>query len=154
VPRVISSSLTFFYKFIFPLLWITGFGAGTITVLVARPPDFPWLIFPVFWVLGSAMIYWLCGRLKRVAMDADGLVVSNYAREIRVPWGNTSGVAGSRMINPPHITVSFDHDMSFGASVIFMPPVRLLLAISRASRSPRTTRLGVREPRPAVMAFP
>jgi hypothetical protein len=72
------------------------------------------------------MIYWLCGRLKRVAIDADGLVVSNYAREIRVPWGSISRVAGSRMINPPHITVTFNHDMDFGASIIFMPPVRLL----------------------------
>ena len=126
MPRVISSSLTFFYKFIFPLVWIAGFGVGTITLLVARPSDFPWLIFPVFWVAGSVMFYWLCGRLKKVAINADGLVVSNYSREIRVPWGSISDVAGSRMINPPHITVTFDHDMGFGTSIIFMPPVRFL----------------------------
>jgi hypothetical protein len=126
VPRVISSSLTFFYKFIFPLVWIAGFGAGTITILVDRPPNFPWLIFPIFWVAGSVMIYWLCVRLKRVAIDVEGLVVCNYAREIRVPWASISEVAGSRMINPPHITVTFNHDMGFGTSIIFMPPVRLL----------------------------
>jgi len=126
VPRVISSSLTFFYKFVFPLVWIVGFGAGTITILVVRPPNFPWLLFPVLWVAGSVMIYWLCGHLKRVAISADGLVVSNYAREIRVAWASIRGVAGSRMINPPHITITFDHDVGFGKSIIFMPTVRFL----------------------------
>lgn len=118
--------MTFFYKFVFPAVWITAFGAASMMVLFVRPPDFPLPLFPIMLALGSAALYWFCGRLKRVATDADGLVVSNYAREIRVPWGSISTVTASRMINPPHITVTFDHDIGFGTSIIFMPLVRFV----------------------------
>jgi hypothetical protein len=126
VPRVISSSLTFFYKFVFPSIWIAGFGVGTITVLLVRPRDFPWPIFPVFWVFGSVAIYWSCCRLKKVSIDAGGLVISNYLREIHVPWRSISEATGSRVINPPHITITFDHDIGIGTSIIFIPGIRLL----------------------------
>jgi hypothetical protein len=126
VVTVLSSSATFYYKFIFPLLWIFLFGAGSITVMVVRPPDFPWAMFPIMWVLGSAFIYWLCGPLKKVSRDSEGLVISNFFREVRVPWRDVSEVSGSRMINPPHIKLTFSRDAGFGGSIIFMPKVRFL----------------------------
>jgi hypothetical protein len=126
VVTVLSSSLTFFYKFIFPLVWIAGFGAGTITILLVRPPNFPWVMFPIMWVLGSAFIYWLCGSLKKVTRDSEGLVISNFIREVSVPWRDIADASGSRMINPPHIKLSFSRDVGFGNSIIFMPKARFL----------------------------
>lgn len=91
-----------------------------------KPPGFPWQLFPVFWLLGSFACYWFAGRLKKVAMDSDGLVISNYVREVRVPWRNIIQVSGSRWINTRQVTVTFDRDFGFGSSIIFMPKVRFL----------------------------
>lgn len=126
MARVISSAQTFFYKFVFPIVWIGGFGAGTVTALLARERDFPWAMFPVSWVLGSAFIYWLCGPLKKVTRDSEGLAISNFFREVRVQWRDVTEVSGSRMINPPRIKLSFKRDVGFGSSIIFMPKVRFL----------------------------
>ena len=125
MPRVISSALTFFYKFVFPLVWIAGFGAGTIVVLLVRPRDLPWPIFPVFWLLGSVAFGWCFGRLKKVTVDADGLLISDYFREVRVPWRSISEVKG-RMMNQPLITITLHADIGLGSSVIFIPKVRFL----------------------------
>ncbi len=126
MPQVISSSLTFFYKFVFPVVWIGGFGAGTITILIVRPRDSPWAIFPVVWVLGSAFIYWLCGPLKKVTRDSEGLTISNFFREVHVGWGDVVDASGSRMINPPHIKLTFNRDVGFGNSITFLPKARFV----------------------------
>lgn len=117
--RVISSALTFFYKFVFPLGWIAGFG------LLAGPRDFPWPVFAVIWVFGSVAFCWGLGRLKRVAVDADGLVISNYVREVRIPWRGVFDARGG-MGYQPLITVTFYNDIGFGTSITFMPKIRRL----------------------------
>lgn len=126
MAKVLSSSTTFYYKFIFPLFWSSLFGVGSITVLVARPPDFPWAIFPIIWLVGSAVLFRLCCPLKKVTRVSDGLVISNYRREVHVAWRDVIEASGSRMINPPHIKITFSRDIGFGTSIIFMPPIRFL----------------------------
>ncbi len=46
-------------------------------------------IWPFFFpliVVVAVSIYWYYVRLKKVTVEADGLVISNFLREIRVPW--------------------------------------------------------------------
>jgi hypothetical protein len=119
VPRVISSAQTFFAKFIVPL------------IVVAMLPIFAfrsglWPAFLPFGVVTACVVYWLYSRLKRVAIDSEGLVISNYLREVRVPWRDIVDVSGSRWVNTRQVTVTFDRDLGFGTSIIFMPQIRLL----------------------------
>ena len=118
-PRVISSAQTFITKFILPvfivaILLVLAFRIGIWPILL------PIGVFPVW------STYWYYGRLKKVAIDADGLVISNYFREVRVPWRDVVQVSGSRWVSTRQITVEFDHDIGFGTSIIFMPKVRIL----------------------------
>jgi hypothetical protein len=119
VPRVISSAQTFFAKFIVPIVV-----AAVLPLLAFRSGVGP--IFAPIGVLAAVSVYWYYVRLKKVALDSDGLVISNYFREIRVPWRNIVDVSGSRWVNTRQIKVAFDHDIGFGTSIIFMPKIRLL----------------------------
>ena len=58
--------------------------------------------------------------------DADGLVVSNFRREIRVPWRDIVEVSGSRWVSTRQVTITLDRDLGFGTSIIFMPKTRIL----------------------------
>ena len=53
-------------------------------------------------------------------------MISNYLREVRVPWREIVDVSGSRWVNTRQIKVTFNRDIGFGTSIIFMPKVRLL----------------------------
>ena len=77
-------------------------------------------------VLFGASLYWYYSRLKKVAIDSDGLVISSYLREARVPWREIIDVSGSRWINTRQVKVTFDRDIGFGTSIIFMPKARFL----------------------------
>ena len=75
-------------KVIFPALWISMWGFGTLMMFLSRvqgsgePPKW---IFLFAWVAGTAFIYWSCIRLKEVSADDNYLYVSNYLKEISIP---------------------------------------------------------------------
>ena len=125
--RTISSGLTFFYKFIFTPIWITGFGFGTIAMFwrgsVPGKSNND-LVFPVAWIIGSLFLLWGCGRLKRVRLDDKALYISNFIQEIEVPLREVSDISENRWINIHPITLIFKNRTQFGSSVVFMPKAR------------------------------
>jgi Bacterial PH domain len=121
VPRVISSAQTFIIKFILPFVIVAVLAFG-LRLAGNR-------VVPIFFPVGALVavsVYWYYIRLKKVAIDTDGLVVSNYLREVRVPWRQIVDVSGSRWVNTRQVTITFNRDIGFGTSIIFMPKVRLL----------------------------
>ena len=96
----------------------------TFGVAVGGRAVWPFL-FPLMVAVGVS-IYRYYGRVKKVAVDADGLVISDFLREIRVPWRDIVQVSGSRWVSTRQITVTFDRDLGFGYSIIFMPKTRIL----------------------------
>lgn len=137
--RVLSSGMTVFYKFVFSTIWTGGFAAGTLGLFLhpsaphsqaTTPPlEMRWLFLGLT-VMGGLFLFWTCGRLKRIAISEDTIVVSNYLRTIRVPLVNVKQVSASRLILPETVWVVFSEPTSFGKSVIFMPPLRLSLGLT------------------------
>ncbi|HTM12413.1 MAG TPA: hypothetical protein VL127_05855 [Bryobacteraceae bacterium] len=80
MPRVISSAQTFITKFILPFVVVAILTYG---ISLAGSRVLP-LLAPVG-VLVVVSIYWYYIRFKKVAIDSDGLLISNYVREVRVP---------------------------------------------------------------------
>jgi hypothetical protein len=118
-------------KFIFPAIWITGFGIGTIMMwgseLGSNSPDLDesrW-VFLFAWLAGSAFIYFTCCGLKRVQIDTHNLYVSNYFRELKIPFGKISEVTENRWINIHPVPIRFKADMGFGEAITFMPTSRM-----------------------------
>ena len=129
--RTISSRLTFFYKYIFSAVWITGFGSGTASMFLSgthfrdkagipQPPEMRWQ-FLMAWIVGSLFIWWGCSRLKRVRLDDKALYISNYLEEIEVPLQEVSDISENRWINIHPVTLTFKNRTQFGSSAVFMP---------------------------------
>ena len=121
MPRVISSAQTFITKFILPFVVVAILTYG---ISLAGSRVLP-LLAPVG-VLVVVSIYWYYIRFKKVAIDSDGLLISNYVREVRVPWRDIIEVTGSRWVKTRQVTVTFDRDIGFGTSIVFMPRFRFL----------------------------
>ena len=121
MPRVISSAQTFSTKFILPFVVVAVLAFG-----LSRAGSRVLPFFAPVGVLLAASIYWFYVRLKKVAIDSDGLVISNYVREVRVPWRDVVKVTGNRWKKTHQVTITFDRDTDFGSSIVFMPKFRFL----------------------------
>jgi hypothetical protein len=124
--RTLSSAWTFWMKFIFPAVWISGFGTGTVLLWLSdlvnpKPPPQMKLVFLGVWILGTTIILWTSAGLKRVRMDERQLYVSNYLREICVPFGEIIDVRQNRWLNSRPITIYFRDATEFGGKATFMP---------------------------------
>ena len=133
--RTLSSAWTFWGKFIFPAVWILGFGFGTLQLWLgnlvdgnsALPPSQIKFVFLGVWILGTTFTLWTGAGLKRVRMDERQLHVSNYFREIHVPFSEITDVRQNRWINSRPITIYFRDATEFGGKVTFMPKWRIRL---------------------------
>lgn len=129
--RTISSRQTFFAKFVLPVLWISTFGAAALAVSFGAivgnmPPQAAW-IFLGLWALGTTMFLSLFAPLKKVTIAAHSLVISNYHREIAVPFTEIERVTENRWFNYHPVTVHFRHQTELGRTITFMPKVRPFL---------------------------
>jgi hypothetical protein len=119
--RTLSSAWTFWMKYVLPVLWISGFGMATI--LAPAPQNK--IVFLVAWSVGTALLLWVNTGLKRVRIDERQLYVSNYLREIDVPFSAITDVKQNRWINSRPITIYFRDATQFGDKVTFMPKQRI-----------------------------
>lgn len=135
MPRTLSSAQTFLMKVIIPAIWIIGFAAVTIATFLS--PTFsrdlgrrasganPQWMFLGLTIVGGGFLYKVCMGLKRVALDGDQLVVSNYRRTVRIPLQQIEDVTENRWLNIHPVTVHFRNETDFGWSIVFMPKVRV-----------------------------
>ncbi len=124
----LSSLLTFFDKFIFPTVWLGGFGLGTVLLLLNPPRDGENPLVLVAALAFGAVVFYRWGfSLKRVRATENGLLVSNYRREIFVPYEWICGVRENKLINIRPITVQLRSATAFGSSFVFMPYTALVL---------------------------
>lgn len=130
----LSSANTFFWKFVFPVVWIGAFVTGTAALFLTDidvrheagqvpPQDMKWM-FLIATVVGSVLIYWGGVRLKRIAIDDHALYISNYLKEIVVPLQELERVSENRVINTHPVTLSFRRETEFGRRVVFIPKAR------------------------------
>jgi hypothetical protein len=130
VIEQLSSSRTFWYKLVFPILWVSGFGLGTLAMFAgwydhSSPQDLNTrLTFLLVWVVGSSFIIWLAHRLKTVAVARDHLLVGNYQKEIEIPLSSIIRVSETHLVNPKQIVLRLYPACEFGDKIVFIPKVR------------------------------
>ena len=132
----LSSLWTFFYQFVFPSVWITGFGAGTLALwfsddsAMTRPPSDIKFTFLAAWIVGSGFILWFVMRLRTVWLEDDCLVVIYFRKQERIPLALVQDINETRFWNPKTIKVTFQPRPNLPTCVIFMAPVSFQLPFS------------------------
>lgn len=132
MATTLSSRWTPFYKFVIPLLVLGGIGTSTVVAYLhpeaknmppGLNPDQGWILMAVAAVIAIAVMWWALGRLMRVELDEDDLIISNYRTEIRVPLSNVAKITGPSRSNPPRYTLTFEEPTDLGRTVAFIPPI-------------------------------
>lgn len=131
--RRISSQWTFFYKFVFPVIWV-GFLIVFLIVAVFVParsgqsPPIPALIVPVIMIaVGYALMKKLIFNLAdEVWDDGDTLVVKKGGQEERIALSDIKNVNYSVMTSPPRVVLSLRRPSVFGDQVAFCAPIRFI----------------------------
>lgn len=121
--RVLSSRATPFYRFFTPLAWFLLW--VFLASFIEAATDYYEIILGVA-LLGACLFFWHGSRLRKVILDRDTLIISNYSREVSVPLTSISQVNGSRWAKTKDVTITFDHDIGFGDKVVFVPKTRWL----------------------------
>ena len=132
LTREISSGATFLYKFVIPLIFTSVFGIVAVALFweasgkaltKVQDPGAKWQ-FLAGWILFSVFLWWSCARIKRVRVGTDAIYVSNFRKEIRIPFEEITEVTENRLINSRPITIYFRHPTDFGRRIVFMPMLR------------------------------
>ena len=128
-PRVLSAGHTPLIKWGLPgLILVEGisFVIGWVRLLQTDEPVAPAVyayvaicaaLFPV--------AAWACLGLKRVALTASSLLISNFRREIAVPLRDVASV-GRTVLGLNAVVVDFARDTAFGRRIKFLPRRRFL----------------------------
>jgi hypothetical protein len=131
--RRISSSATFFYKRMFPVLFFGlvllfiafGINAGLKSEQLL---PLPLLIVPV---LAAAFIYYVMKKLIFDLVDevldaGDALIVRNRGQEDRIALSDIMNVNYAPLVSPPRVTLSLRRTSAFGTEVTFCAPLRFV----------------------------
>jgi hypothetical protein len=128
--KTISSSQTVFVKFVFPLLFFFGFGAGALAMWLGPgvdkrgapiAPETKWL-FAAGGVAGTIIIVLFTSRYKRVRVDSNCLHVSNYRTEIAIPFDQIEDITQKKVGRDNNtITIFFCTPTAFGKHILFFP---------------------------------
>jgi len=127
--RSLSSRTTFAYKYVFSILWSTGFGFGTLNLWLngikkgAGPaPEFMRWQFLIGWLMGTAFLMWFSRRIKRVEVDDGFLYISNYFSEVVVPLTEIDRISESYWwMKPKTVTIHFRSETMAGPRAVFLP---------------------------------
>ena len=135
----LSSRATFVMKFVFPAIWIVGFGASTVAMLRGARGSSPhamagaWIL-TALWLACSAVLLWFCAPLKRVRLRNGCLLVSNFRSEIEIAPGDIERVTQNKWVNFRPITIHLRAPGVFGRKISFIPPSHVIVAFWRADR--------------------
>jgi len=118
--RTVSSSLTFFNKYLFLIIWSGMFGLGTLTMFLSRsvdnPPKYQFL---VAWIFGTIFIYLICGRIKKVQIDGSKVIISNFISSDEITISQIISVSGSVFLTPEFVWFKVKEPTKFGTTIIF-----------------------------------
>ncbi len=128
MKKRLSTSMTFFWKYIFSTIWLGGFGIVTIGAISTLGINgLPFLIALIF---GFGLIYYVCIRAKKVDIDDNFLYVSNFRKNIQVPLENVKNVSDNVLLSPRPIFIEFHNTTEFGKKIMFIGYTEMFLFFS------------------------
>jgi hypothetical protein len=130
MKRQISSKITFISKIGVPSFVLFGWATAIFALLFDSSKDgqlpIPLpvkILFPAIFFVIFAVLFWLSMRLKAVSIDDNFLYISNYLKEVSVPFSNVRDITELRLRGHP-VTIHFKEKTEFGSKITFLPKMR------------------------------
>lgn len=123
----ISSRMTSFYKFVFPLLWLGALGIfvllGFMNVVAMAQSAIPFFIMPIFMAGIGYVVYraLLAGLMDEVWDNGMELLVVNGGQVEHVPFGDIVNVSYMGLTNPKRATLLLRRSSRWGVKLSFIP---------------------------------
>ena len=115
----LSSSATWMTKFVLPAVFIGTWPVWLIHAWVRGGAE--WIPF-VFWGIAFMAVLIWTRPIKKVTLEGDEFVISNYFNTHRVPISHFRRFTENRMNRTPTIDLHFDPPTPFGRQVRIVPP--------------------------------
>lgn len=123
----VSTSATLFLKFFIPTFWIVFFGAMAVAMFFAPQASFGRIPMGamrigivVFFLLGTAGLYWSLMRLKRVEFDDQFVYATNYFKTFRYPYHNVEKMQESDYLFFRSMHIYLKETGKFGRKITFV----------------------------------
>lgn len=119
--------MTYFYKFVFPYLFVSIFLIGAFAAIFIGDAKFYDSIFSfgIFLIL-TAIILKLSVSLKKIEIDDEYLYVSNFKDEVAIPLKQIESIHQKifRFLNPELVRIKLKVETKFGNEILFTPKFR------------------------------
>lgn len=149
-PKEISSQWTFFYKFMYPILLVLSAGEFVAGMAATKLYGFIAVSIVLF-----AYHAWKSVQAKRVRHDGELLYVSNYIKEIVIPFKDMSHVAeNTPLYGYSLLTIHLKTTSAFGNKIRFMPKFTMLYVRPHPVATELRTMAGLEETSPRTAAPP
>jgi hypothetical protein len=128
----LSSALTYYYKRVFPIIFIGGgiciFAIGVFAALTNGAISMPFfLVVPIVLLFGGYYIkQYVTDLADEVLDDGDALIVRNGSKEQRIPLHDITNVSYAPNSSPPRVVLSLRHTTVFGDEIAFCAPVQIV----------------------------
>lgn len=123
--RQLSASFTFFYKYIFILLWLAFFAFAIASAASSDRLTQPSLLTMIgAGMVGALFILAMTGSIKKVVLDGSVLHVSNFLRTETIDTAALASISGTTMLSPTLVWFTLKEPCSFGSRIVFMPRAR------------------------------
>ena len=122
--RELSSKLTPLYRWVIPAALTIGaiYAIWKLAIEgVQDKPDFLNVVLAVAAASAMAIYARYLDRAKRVWLDDDKLVVSDYRQETQIDISDVDSVASARLLWPTRINIKFARPSVFGERIAFFP---------------------------------
>lgn len=118
--KVLSSHLTFIYKYLFTSLMILIY-LFVFCLLFTYRDDAVFsavLIIGILLIIGTGFVFYQCISIKKVKFDNSYLYISNYIKKVNVPFSNVKSI--SKWFICFYI-IDFRNKTEFGNSIVLLP---------------------------------
>ena len=139
--RKISTNLTLFWR-LFAFAWVSYFlivGSYSICIFLSSSDSSfscgKTLFFIIFGLASSIFVHFVAGSLKNVFLDGDNLIISNFVKQIRVPFSEISHVDNPDNTSLRRIKIIFHQPSEFGEEIVFSPCIFKRKEISELLKS-------------------
>jgi hypothetical protein len=131
--RTLSAPGTFAQRYVFLVLWFCILGGINILMWWGKlfdphggpPSPEAKIVFLVIWLVPPLVAAWLTRSLKRVRMSDEGLLISDYRREILVPFSAIESISPHSKVEPfQPVEIRFRAPTEFGDGIQFVPRAR------------------------------